>query len=533
MLRGLFLRRYLIGLIAFMGASRLWAATPLIDAVKAGDQGAVAVLLQRGAEVDASEADGTTPLMWAAYGGDVAIARLLVTAGAKVAATNAYGATAMAEAAALGDPALIELLLEAGVDANTANPEGETALMAVARTGNVAAARLLIDAGADVDATEAWGGQSALMWAAAQLQPEMVSVLIEAGAALDARGAVRNWQRRITAEGRPKDMNRGGFTPLLYATRGGCLECAKRLVGGGADVNLPDPEGVTPLILAITNFHFDVADYLVEAGADLDRWDLFGRTALYAATDMNTIPSPDRPGTPSYAARALIEKLLRRGANPNTQLKLRRPEFRNAIGERGADNSIATGATPLLRAAHAGDVETIKLLLAHGALVDLPTATGLTPLMAAAGLGVSPRSFKARFKTEAMGLESVRLLHGAGADVNAAIADRRRLEQEKQRDLGGPVRYHSVHIPPNGQTAIFGAARHGYNEVIEFLAANGARIDLVDAKGQTAFDMALARYEAVPLDPPQSPRPETAALLAQLCAATAGCRVPAEQVATR
>ena len=87
----------------------------------------------------------------------------------------------------------------------------------------------------------------------------------------------------------------------------------------------------------------------------------------------------------------------RRGANPNTQLKLRRPEFRNAIGERGADNSLATGATPLLRAAHAADVETIEQLLAHGALVDLPNATGLTPFMAAAGLGVSPRSNKARY----------------------------------------------------------------------------------------------------------------------------------------
>ena len=75
---------------------------------------------------------------------------------------------------------------------------------------------------------------------------------------------------------------------------------------------------------------------------------------------MNTIASPDRPGMPSYAGRDIIKKLLEHGANPNTQLKLRRPEFRNAIGERGADNSLATGATPLLRAAHSADVETIE-----------------------------------------------------------------------------------------------------------------------------------------------------------------------------
>jgi ankyrin repeat protein len=507
------------------------AAAPIIDAAKIGDTRTVAALLKQSEDPNARESDGTTALMWAAYGGHTEIVEALIKVGADVTASNEYGVTAMSEAATRGETEIIRLLLRAGASANAANPEGETALMSVARTGNVEAAKVLIQAGADVNATELWGGQSALMWAAAQLQPEMINLLVESGATVNARGAVRDWQRRITAEGRPKDMNHGGFTPLLYAARGGCLECVKQLLAGGADIDLPDPEAVTPLILAITTFHFDVADYLVEAGADIDRWDLFGRTALYCAIDMNTIASPDRPGIPSYAGRELIKKLLERGANPNTQLKLRRPEFRNAIGERGADNSLATGATPLLRAAHAGDTETIALLLEHGALVDLPNATGLTPMAAAAGLGQSPRASRARFKTEAMGLEAVKMLIAAGADVNAAIADHRRLEKEPPRDLGGPVRYHSVHIPTDGQTAIFGAARHGYNEIIKLLVANGARIDVVDAKGLTAFDMAMARFEDVPLDPPKKPRPETAKLLEDLCGSVSNCKAPAPKVA--
>jgi uncharacterized protein len=525
------INRFAVTLFALIGTSSICAAPPLIEAVKAADHDAVAELLKQGADVNGTEPDGTTPLMWAAYAGDAELVAALLEAGAQVSAANDYGASAMTEAAVAGDAAIIELLLEAGADASSANPEGETALLSVARTGNVAAAKLLLDAGADVNATEAWGGQSALMWAAAQLQPDMIDLLLAAGARVDARGAVRDWQRRITAEGRPKDMNHGGFTPLLYAARGGCLDCVKRLIAGGADIDLPDPEAVTPLILAITTFHTAVADYLVDAGADLNRWDLFGRTALYAAVDMNTIASPDRPGMPSYSNRALITKLLDRGANPNTQLKLRRPEFRNAIGERGADNSLATGATPLLRAAHAADVDTIAQLLAHGALVDLPNATGLTPLMAAAGLGVSPRSNKARYATAENRLEAVKLLYAAGADIHATIADNRRLEKEPPRDLGGPVRYHSVHIPTDGQTAIFGAARHGHNEIIKFLVENGARIDVVDAKGATPFDMAMARYDVVPLDPPQSARPETAALLEQLCNGQDGCEVPEPRVA--
>ena len=516
-------RRWLLAVAALVGSAGAWGVPPLVDAVKSGDREAVLRMIAEGSDVNAAEQDGTTALMWAAYHGDARLVEALLEAGADGSRMNDYGASAMSEAVAAGDADIIRLLLDADVSANAANPEGETALMAVARTGNVEAARLLIEAGADVNAREQWGGQTALMWATAQLQPEMVAFLIRHGADVDARGAVRDWQRRITAEGRPKDLNNGGFTPLLYAARGGCLDCARHLVEAGADINLPDPDGVTPLILAIINFHFDVADYLIEAGADIQRWDLFGRTPLYAAVDMNTIASPDRPGVPSYAARDLIRKLLEAGANPNAQLKQRRPPFRNAILERGADNTLTTGATALLRAAHASDNETVELLLAHGALVDLPNAAGLTPLMAAAGLGLSPRSNRGRFKTEQMGLESVRLLLAAGADINARINERRRLEREPPRDLGGAVRYNSVHMPANGQTALHGAARHGWNDMVELLVANGARIDVADENGRTPYDMAMGRYEPEPLDPPHSPHLETAALLERLCEESPDC----------
>ena len=55
----------------------------------------------------------------------------------------------------------------------------------------------------------------------------------------------------MTAEPRPKDLSRGGFTPLLYAAREGCVECARYLVSGGADINLTDPDRTTPLVIAL------------------------------------------------------------------------------------------------------------------------------------------------------------------------------------------------------------------------------------------------------------------------------------------
>ena len=176
---------------------------------------------------------------------------------------------------------------------------------------------------------------------------------------------------RVTAEPASATSRSGGLTPLLYAAREGCLECAKALVEGGRrSSTLADPDGVTPLMMALTNAHFDVAAYLVERGADVNRWDWWGRTPLYAAVDYNTIPRGGRADRPSLdettTSLEMIEILLKAGANPNAQLKFL-PPFRDVGADRGGDLMLPTGATPLLRAAKAGDAEAVKLLLAAGA----------------------------------------------------------------------------------------------------------------------------------------------------------------------
>ena len=66
------------------------AATPLIDAVKAGDPAAVRAALQKRTDVNAAEADGMTALHWAARNNDVAAARALVRAGAARRAAHAH-----------------------------------------------------------------------------------------------------------------------------------------------------------------------------------------------------------------------------------------------------------------------------------------------------------------------------------------------------------------------------------------------------------------------------------------------------------
>src|SRR5262245_3649127 len=235
------------------------ASASLVEAVKSGDRIAAVALIGQRADVNTPEADGTTALHWAVHQGDLDLTQRLIRAGAKVNVQNNYGSTPMSEAAVLGRLDLLEALLKAGADVESPNADGQTALMIVARTSRVDAARLLLKNGAKVNAVEQWRGQTALMWAVAQKQPEMVAELVKAGADVNGRSTVNNWDRQVTAEPRAIYRPAGGLTPLLYAAREGCVDCARHLVEGGADINLGDPEEVSPLLLAVLNGHFDAA----------------------------------------------------------------------------------------------------------------------------------------------------------------------------------------------------------------------------------------------------------------------------------
>src|SRR4029450_558526 len=95
-------------------------------------------------------------------------------------------------------------------------------------TGIVEAAQILLDHGATVDAKEKFGGQTALRGASAPRHPQMMQRLIARGADVNARSIDRNYQRHVTAEGPPKNLDSGGFTPLLYAAREHCAACVAR-----------------------------------------------------------------------------------------------------------------------------------------------------------------------------------------------------------------------------------------------------------------------------------------------------------------
>ena len=136
---------------------------------------------------------------------------------------------------------------------------------------------------------------------------------------VNARSVVNNWERQVTAEPRAIYRPAGGLTPLLFAAREGCVECATLLIDAGANIDLADPEGISPLLMAVINMQFDLAASLIRRGASPNKWDFWGRAPLYAAVDLNTIPRggrPDRPSLDKTTSADVVGMLLEAGANP-------------------------------------------------------------------------------------------------------------------------------------------------------------------------------------------------------------------------
>jgi ankyrin repeat protein len=454
----------------------------VVDAVKAGNKAAAVALIQQKADVNVPEADGTTALSWAVRQNDVELVDRLIRAGANVKAANRYGVTPLYLAALNGSGDVILKLLKEGAGANDASTEGETALMTASRSGHVAAVKVLLESGATVDTREKWRGQTALMWAAAEGHPDVIKELAAHGADVNAKSDLQKWERQVTAEPREKWLPPGGLTPTYFAARQGCADCIRVLASLKADVDFADQDGVTPLIDALINGHYDAASALVDAGADPNKADNVGRTPLYAAVDMNTVPSSNRPGPKTIenemTGLQFVAKLLDKGANPNARLKKQTP-YRSKV-DRGTDTMLGAGTTAFLRAARAGDAEMMRLLLKGGADPKIATGSdtpqdvnagpqrrnpgGINALMAAAGLGSKEEDTVGRRKTDAQSIEAIQVCLEAGVDINT--------------------------VDGRGQTALYGAALQGYDEVVRFLLAHGAKADIKDQRGFTALDAA-------------------------------------------
>jgi uncharacterized protein len=458
-----------ISLLTSLAACAIFGATSgpagdapmnVADAAMNGDIAGVRALIAKKADVNVRQTDGTTALTWAARANDPAMVQLLLAAGADVKTANREGATALYQAAEVGNPAILDQLLNAGADVNaTFLTTGETALMGAARIGSVAALKVLAGRGSTIDAKETLRGTTALMWAASEGHLEAVRFLVEHGADVNAASKKEKAKAYGTAGPGariPKDMETGALTPLIFAVRQGAWETMKFLVESKADVNKTSGDGSSPLLVAVLNGSYDMARYLIDKGANVSLANQKGWTPLYLAVKHRTIETGTMPVPPNVnQSLDFIKLILDRGAEVNTQLAYE-TEVHSA-------NHVfwlkEEGATPFFRAAYGGDVEVMKLLLAHGADPQLSTKDHTTPLMGLAGVGFTLSLVHHRSHNE--DIEAMKLLLSLGGDINA--------------------------VNDQGLTALMGAAQRGADDEIMMLVERGARLDIRD-KGKYCGD---------------------------------------------
>jgi ankyrin repeat protein len=464
-------RLRLVGFIALaLSAVVLGAAESdlrLIEAAKRADMAAVGTLLEQGLDVNARAGDGATALHWAAYRDRADLVQLLLRSKAAVDATNDLGVTPLWVATSARGTATVEALLAAGAKPNLAPPSGETPLMLAARMGNVEAIKALVAHGADVNAREAARGQTALMWAIADHQPQAARLLVEAGADHRARTEVsRRFVQLCCSDynGDPRDtawVKYGGFTALLFAAREGDVDTAKVLLAAGANVNDAGADGASALALAAFSGQTAIAGLLIDNGASLNDAG-GGYTALHATVIRGDLD--------------LAKTLVARGADLNARLATATMARRSH--DDYAFNKTMLGATPYMLAAKDGEVAFMRVFAAAGADTSIPRHDGAPPLVVAA-LGEQRAKTGVTFGAgmrnargpERLSLETAKVALELGADINGADGA--------------------------GNTALHVAARKRFESVIRFLAEKGARLDVKNRLGETPLALALR-----PLPPP-------------------------------
>ncbi len=482
------------------------AGTLLLDAVLGGDIAAVRATLAEGADANERDSDGTTALHHAARLGGLEIADQLIAAGAEVDAGTRYGITPLALAAASGGAELVTRLLAAGADPGATSREGQTVLMNAALNGTPAMIETLLSHGANVNAAERFRGQTALMWAAAKGNTAALATLLAAGADISAESAA-------------------GFTAFLFAVRENRIEAARELLELGANVEDRAPDGTSALNVAMLNAYYDLAALLLDHGADPNARDPRGsalHTLAWLHKPGSTWDAAALSSEPETAPRPLGRltaldigrKLLEHGANPDFRVDFEEQTFTKGLGTTrnlpglmlGRHYLSYRGATPFYVAARNGDYRLMELLAEFGADATMPTLSGVTPLMAAAGLdyyeGETPGPFVG--VPEAERLLAVRLAHELGNDIEAQtdFGDYEMVGSAAFTLLTYPENFDElVHLGVgdfrfDGMRAIHGAVISNQPSILAYLIEQGADVNVRNELGWTPYMMTQGLFLA-------------------------------------
>ncbi|MBI4474371.1 MAG: ankyrin repeat domain-containing protein [Acidobacteria bacterium] len=256
------------------------AMFPLLYAARDGGLDAARILLDAGANVNQTDANGITPLLLATLNNQIGVARFLVDRGADINARDWYGRTPLWAAVEVRNMdkhnaafengvdrgpvlELIRILLEKGANPNSRTVEtvpirtwmmgigslswvdftGQTPFLLASLAGDLSVMHLLLKHGAD-PLIPTFGGTTALMaaaginWVVDQTYDEGPKALLET--------VKFCWELGMDVNG----VNSMGLAAIHGAANRGSDDIIQFLVDKGAKLDIADKEGRTPLTWA-------------------------------------------------------------------------------------------------------------------------------------------------------------------------------------------------------------------------------------------------------------------------------------------
>eukprot|EP00210_Caulerpa_lentillifera_P006928 g6624.t1 len=314
------------------------------------DRHIISLLIDKGADINAQNQDGETPLFLATKHNRWKALKALLRADADRNLRSMDGENPVSLAVKLNHMKCLEALLQYGACLNVCTQDAETVLHRAVRSNNIVAVKLLVEHGADVEALTA-DGFSCLILAAKNKQFDLVSYFIT------------NCSCDVNALGQE------GFNLLHYAALFNRPEIVVELVFNRADVNAKTA---------------------------------CGRTAVYLAVVTNMLDS--------------LKELLENGADPNIEIDVRHSQcyhmfkMSNVLYDVKRDCHGITGACALHEAVSQGNIESVKLLLKHGATIAKTRSDGLTPLDIALSLSPPRPDIVESFSNASMVNEEIKKL---------------------------------------------------------------------------------------------------------------------------
>jgi ankyrin repeat protein len=307
------------------------------------------------------------------------------------------------------------------------NPDEQ--LLRAALIGDIKEVENALANGAHIEAKTGLGW-TALLRAANQGYTEIVRILLDKGANIEAKGSEGN--------------------ALVYAVWNGHIRTAKLLLERKA--NIYTRSMIPTIIFAANNGHLEIVKMFLDAGIDVNTKDEIAGYGGDGSIRENTIITETALTEKEIESLQSVSKTTR---SSDTMPKIEADKTIHLLPELqyfptiGLPNHLG-GATLLIWASQNGHTEIVRLLLDRGAKVNEPDTFD---------------NFALYVATSGKHLDTVRLLLDRGADIN---------QIGKMFDT----------------TALICAVRVGSVDIVRLLIKHGAEVNIKESGGKTALKIA-------------------------------------------